>query len=365
VLDPVVTKLERLRVHRWAGVSLVYATFLVLLAVIIIALAPPIYREAVKLPGYVARLSRRMGLVSTEAEAEQAALEALGETFGLPQDADQPESTEALPSEQPEVPPPVEPEPAEAGEPGADRWLDAAGNLVRQNLDRIAVKVLASFKAAVVKIAGSVGQVVGAATQVVLVFVYTFFFLLGLHPGIERIKHYLPGRYRDRIIEVARKLDRAYAGFFRGRLIVCLCSGILTSAGLWICGIPFWLLIGMTVGVLGVIPFIGVMVGLVPAVLLAVLIGGWKTVIGVLVVFAVVQCVEPLLTPIVLSRGVRLHPLTILIGLLVGAELFGLFGAVISVPLASTAKILSEEFLLPPLRELAEEEPVPPAGTSG
>ena len=49
--------------------------------------------------------------------------------------------------------------------------------------------------------------------------------------------------------------------------------------------------------------------------------------------------------------------MTILIGVLVGGRLFGLFGAVISVPLVSTVKILSEEFLLPPLRELAEDEP--------
>jgi len=227
----------------------------------------------------------------------------------------------------------------------------------RPHLDKIAVKALSFFRTAVERVAASIGEVIGTLVQVVLVFIYTFFFLLGLHPFYGRVRAYLPGRYRDEIVRIVGRLDSAYSNFFRGRVIVALCSGVLTSVGLWIVGIPFWLLIGMTVGVLGIIPFVGVLLGLIPAVILGFLTGGWGTVIGVLIVFALVQLIEPILTPLVLSHGLKLHPVTILIGLLVGGKLFGMFGAVISVPLVSTAKILSEEFLLPPLRELAEEEP--------
>jgi len=365
VLDPVVLMLERLRIRRMVGVCLVYVAFLGVIVLIIATLVPGIYREIIKLPGYVEQVSQSIGLVQTKpAVEEQAELEALAEALGIPTEeqapAAEPGEEPAAAPEEPVAPAASPPQDEPADE--AEGWLDTAQEMARQNLDKIAVKVLAFFKAAIVQIAGSVGQIVGAVTQIVLVFIYTFFFLLGLHPGMAKINGYLPGRYRDQILKVTGKLDQAYSNFFRGRSIICLCSGVLTSAGLWMCSIPFWLLIGMTVGVLGIIPFVGVMVGLIPALLLGVLIGGWKTMIGVLVVFAVVQSIEPLLTPLVLSRGVKLHPVTILIGLLVGAELFGVFGAVIAVPLASTAKILAEEFLLPPLRELADEEPAPPHG---
>ncbi len=362
VLDPVVLALERLKLPRAVGVTLVYVALLAVLVLIGATLGPAIYRQAAKLPGYVEQASRKLGLVEM-VEGEQDKAEP--ETPSSPE-SEQPEAPAAAEAPEPASSPPdvsLEEPVADTQEPDSEEGLLAtAREIVNQNLDKIAVKALAVFRAVVTQIAGSVGRIIGTATQIVLVFIYTFFFLLSLHPGLQKAKEYLPGRYRQRILDIVGKLDRAYSNFFRGRLIICLCSGALTSVGLWICGIPFWLLIGMTVGILGVIPFVGVMVGLIPALLLAVLMGGWNTVIGVLVVFAVVQAIEPLLTPIILSRGMKLHPLTILIGLLVGAELFGMFGAVIAVPLTSTAKILGREFLLPPLKELAEEEPKPASG---
>jgi len=335
VLDPVVLFLERMRMPRWLGVTVVYVCFLAVIGLVLVTVIPPVYGEARKLPGYVERVADSLGLsyLLHEGEAEPAVA------------AEEP-AAPAPPAEQ--VAPP---------EAGAGDLLETIQTAARQNMDKIALKALAIFKTGVQHASTSIGQIVGTLTQVLLVFIYTFFFLLGLHPFYGKVKEHLPGRYRDEILRVVGRLDRSYAAFFRGRIIVCICSGVLTSVGLWICGVPFWLLIGMTVGILGIIPFIGVMVGLIPAVLLALLTGGWQTMIGVLIVFAVVQAIEPLLTPLVLSKGVQLHPVTILIGLLVGGRIFGLFGAVISVPLASTVKILSEEFLLPPVRELAKEEP--------
>jgi len=334
VLDPVVVLLERAGVRRWAGVALVYALFLVVIGLVLVAVIPPVYGQVSKLPGYVEQVAERLGLARLVREEE-------------PPEAEPP----ALGAE-PEV------EEMPEGAPPTGDILETIKTAARQNMGKIAVRALAVFRSGVQRATASIGRILSALTQVALVFIYTFFFLLGLHPFYEKVRGHLPGRYREEIVRVVGRLDRSYAAFFRGRIIVCLCSGVLTSVGLWICGIPFWLLIGMTVGVLGIIPFIGVLIGLIPAVLLALLTGGWQTTLGVLVVFAAVQAIEPVLTPLILSRGLQLHPVTILIGLLVGGRVFGLFGAVIAVPLASTAKILGEEFLLPPLRELAEEQPV-------
>ena len=193
--------------------------------------------------------------------------------------------------------------------------------------------------------------------QVILVLVFTFFFLLGLHPFYERVKRYLPGRHRKEILRAFKRLDEAYSSFYRGRLIIAASVGVLVTLGLWRTGMPFWLLIGMTVGVLSIVPIVGILVGLVLAVIVAAIAAGWPLVIGVLAVFVAVQVVEQVLTPLVLSHEVKLHPVTIVIGLMIGAEAFGVFGAIISVPLVSTAKVLYEEFLFPTLKELADEPP--------
>jgi predicted PurR-regulated permease PerM len=116
-------------------------------------------------------------------------------------------------------------------------------------------------------------------------------------------------------------------------------------------------LIGMAAGFLGVVPYIGVFLAFAPAVVLGYLTGGVGGVVGVAIVFALAQVLEAILIPLVLSKGMSLHPVSILVALLVGAELFGVFGMIISVPLAATVKILMQEFVLPPLKALADEEP--------
>lgn len=325
VLDPIVLRLEKLRLPRWGAVTLVYVCFLLVLAGALLAIVPPVVKQAKKLPGYVETVSKRLHQAQTDAGAGGAS------------GADSPAP--------------------ETDEPADMDLTDRLKKSLQENIDKAMAKIPGILQSIGEGLVEKTKEVVGIVVQVVLVFVYTFFFLLGLHPFYGRVRRHLPGHYREDILRVTKRLDQSYSNFFRGRLTICVTSGVLTSVGLLIVGIPFWLLIGMTVGVLGIIPFVGVMLGLIPALTMGFLIGGWQMALGVAIVFAVVQSLEPLLTPIVLSRGMRLHPVTILIGLLVGGRLFGLFGAVISVPLVSTVKILSEEFLLPPLRELAEEEP--------
>ncbi len=76
--------------------------------------------------------------------------------------------------------------------------------------------------------------------------------------------------------------------------------------------------------------------------------------IGVLVTFSLVQwVVEPVAGTLILSRQVKMHPVTIILSLLIGGYLFGVFGVILSIPLAAIVRILSEEFVLPPLRDLA------------
>ncbi len=356
VMDPVVMLLERLRMRRWVAVTIVYVALLGVLALVLVTVVPPLYRQASKLPAFVDHLAGQLKLPAPEEGGPP-----------LP-DAAQPEATK--PADQPAEPAPAaagaQPAPATdqaaptSGE-GADQelpsnLLQTALAAVRPHMDQIAVSALKFFRTAVQRVLASIGDVIGTIVQVVLVFVYTFFFLLGLHPFYHRVNTYLPGRHRAEIVRVLKRLDSAYSSFFRGRLILALTSGVLTSIGLTILDLPFSLLIGMGVGVLGIIPVVGVLIGLIPALLLAALTGGWGSVIGVLVVFAIVQMCDPILTPLVLSHGVKLHPVTILIGLLIGGKVFGMFGAVISIPLVSTVKILSEEFLLPPLKELAQEK---------
>jgi len=199
----------------------------------------------------------------------------------------------------------------------------------------------------------------GLAVGVVLTAVYLFFFLMNFDRMVEAVRRWLPGRHRARIERVAGEIDRTVSAFLRGRILVCLAVGATTALGLALLGIPYWYLIGVVTGLAGVVPFLPIFVGLIPAVLVA-----WfdshsgLAVFGTVGVFVIVQGLEGwVLTPLVQGRAVGLHPVTLTVALVLGYEMLGLFGLILAVPLAATVKILAKEFVLPEVRELADEEP--------
>jgi predicted PurR-regulated permease PerM len=189
---------------------------------------------------------------------------------------------------------------------------------------------------------------------------YVFFFLLEIDPMIAAIRRHLPGRFRPVIERIFRKIDKTLSAFFRGRLTVCLIKGGLTAVGLLVMGVPFWLPIGLAAGFLGLIPYVGIFLAIVPALFLS-----WfeyqsmGRLGGTAAVFAAMEGLEGfVLIPLFLGKEIGLHPLTIIVTLLIFGKLFGFLGVLLSVPLAAITKILGQEFVMPLIREFAEEKPI-------
>jgi len=218
---------------------------------------------------------------------------------------------------------------------------------------------LATLKQAGAGLASFLWNLQGFAFGVGLTAFYLFFFLMNFDRVVAAVDRRLPGKYRARIEDVVKKIDAAISAFLRGRIVVCLAVGVLTGVGLAIVGVPYWYLIGVATGVAGVVPYLPIFVGLVPAMLVAWFDAGsvWA-VGGAAIVFVIVQTLEGwVLTPLIQGRAVGLHPVTLMVALLAGYQVFGVFGLIASVPLASTVKILAKEFVLPQVEDLAHEEP--------
>jgi predicted PurR-regulated permease PerM len=188
---------------------------------------------------------------------------------------------------------------------------------------------------------------------------YVFFFLRGWEDLKRRATGLLPGRSRDRIVRIVYKIDRAMAGFFRGRLIVCSLCSLITWIGLWIIGVPYAFLFGLLIGTATVIPFLG-LVFLVPAVLVVYLSPGGTVadVTWTVVLYGCVQILQGfILDPIVMGKEAQLHPVALVLAFLICGEILGVIGVIMAVPIASVAKILIGEFVMPSVEALAAEEP--------
>jgi predicted PurR-regulated permease PerM len=198
-------------------------------------------------------------------------------------------------------------------------------------------------------ILGQVGTFAKTGMQVLAVFVLgpvlAFYILMDL-PSIRlRARNLLPEKMRSELVHVANQVGRVVSGFVRGQLLVALIVGLLSSLGLRLLGVPFWLVIGMTAGLLNIIPFVGPLAGGALAGIVSLLFNDVATAIWSVLMFAAVQQFDNhVISPNILRRRVQLHPVFILLALLLGASLGGFFGILIAVPVAAVVKVVAGHF---------------------
>jgi predicted PurR-regulated permease PerM len=204
-------------------------------------------------------------------------------------------------------------------------------------------------------------------SALVLIPMFSFFFLLHYDELLRTIRDHLPAAYRDTIVSTVRLIDEKTAEFFRGRIVVCAIVGILTGIGWLIVGAPYSLPFALLVGVLNLVPFLSIIA--LPPVLVLTCVHNlqagtnwlWPVTL-VLIVYMGVQAIESfILHPYFSARSSGLHPVTTIVALLVGGQLAGLLGMLLSIPAASTLKSLGTLYVLPELKRLARGDDEPPA----
>ena len=184
-------------------------------------------------------------------------------------------------------------------------------------------------------------QVFHLILVLILAPIFAFYLLVDL-PHLRRVAEGLvPESVREEVMVVARRVNAAVGGFFRGQLMVAFIVGLLASTGLALIRLPFWLLIGMVAGVFNMIPLVGPYFGAVPALVIALTTREPITAVWVVAVMVGVQQVDNhFISPLVMHRAVKLHPVLVTLALLLGGTLAGFFGLLIAVPTAAVAKIV-------------------------
>ncbi len=148
-----------------------------------------------------------------------------------------------------------------------------------------------------------------------------------------------PGR-RHRIRKVAADCSKACTGYMAGALLICVIAGSTTFLFLTIAGVPFSGVLGLWVGFAALIPLIGATLGAIPTVLVAFLHSTPAGIAALIFYIAYQQVENNFLQPTIMSRTVNLNPLAVLTAVLVGVELFGLLGALLSIPVAGMLQVI-------------------------
>ncbi len=193
---------------------------------------------------------------------------------------------------------------------------------------------------------------------------FYFFFFSASYPAVANFgRSLIPESNRPRTLELLSKMDRVVAGFVRGRIVIALIMGAMLAIGWWICDVPYSIMLGFVVGVFCAVPYLGtvgipVAVGLLffnqlglPAEERTIWLGWWGVILWPTVVFGIVQVIDGyVLTPMIAGKATNLDPVTILVAVLAGGSIMGVYGMLLAIPVAACIQILCTDLLLPNVR---------------
>ena len=296
LLDPIVNRLTKLRLPRWAAALVILAVFVLFVGMAAALILPAVYREmaqlAQALPGYAEKVWQMLAPYTAWAQ------EKLGNT-------------------------------------------DVEG--IKQTLQSQIGKMFAMGGNVLAGIATGGQAVAGFLTTLVLTPVVAYYMMKEWPQIKDWFDSLLPRKHRDSIHYLLAQADRKIAGFVRGQITVAFLLAVIYAVALSLAGLNYGFLIGFMAGALSIIPMVGSAVGLVVAVAVAWFQAGSLTYVAIIAaIFLVGQFIEGnFLTPKFLGDSVGLHPLWIMFALLAGGAMYGIVGMLLAVPVVAVVGVLA------------------------
>ncbi len=215
-----------------------------------------------------------------------------------------------------------------------------------------------------------VGMLVTVGLLTFLIPFYFFFFSVS-YPTVQQFaQNLIPDTHRNQSLELLGQMDNAVAGFVRGRLVISVIVGTVMAIGWLICGVPYSIVLGIIVGVFNLVPYLSgiglpIAVGLLAFEQLA--LGpesrmSWIWILlGPSIVFLIAQLLDGyVLTPLIAGRATNLDPVTILVAVLAGGSIGGVYGMLLAIPVMACLKILVREVVFPKVKKWTRGEAADP-----
>ncbi len=382
LLEPAVARVASWGTSRQRAVFAVFALLFLLLAGVLLWIVPALSTQTANLARKVPRYTEQVKTLVVDFSHNihvKYGIKLLPEITPLPDgttpEATTPAATEPVnappkapaPSAPPATPrtgvarifPEVErPDTVVAADPATEYDLQQfiTGDWVRTTLPAV---IRNTWRFVSSSVGGFLG-VFGFLLSMVIVPIYLYYFLIESTNIAKSWGDYLPLRastFKDEVIAALEEINGYLIAFFRGQLVVSLINGTATGLLLVIVGLDFGLLIGLLLCLLGLIPYLGIILCWIPAVIIASVQGGagtwvpgdpwWVFPLVVTAIFTIVQQIDGLwITPKIVGESVGLHPMTVICSVFVWSLLMGgLLGAILAVPMTATLKVLLRRYI--------------------
>lgn len=233
-------------------------------------------------------------------------------------------------------------------------WLSEKFNLVPMEIDteQMSAAIMEyiqtnysadSIQAMLLKVAQSGLNFIQIGGTIVLIPIIAFYFLLDWERMLENMRRLIPRKYEKSTLTIVGECHEVLGAFVKGQFLVMFLLGVVYAVGLQLVGIEVGIIIGMIAGLASIIPYLGFAVGIISAIVACLFQFGldWVHLALVLVVFMVGQAIEGyILQPFLLGDKIGLSPVAVVFAVLAGAQLAGLLGMLIALPVAAIIVVL-------------------------
>ena len=187
-------------------------------------------------------------------------------------------------------------------------------------------------------------NIFGSLITFVSVLVIVFYLLLEVEAIKKIIQSVTPNKFQTYTTQLFVQAQNKINFWLKGQIILCLIIGILTYIGLLILGVKYALLLALIAGVFEIIPYLGPILGAIPAVFLAFTQNPFTAFLVILLYLIIQQLENSILVPKIMSKTIGLNPIIILIVFLIGGKLYGLIGALLAIPIATALSVLIKDY---------------------
>lgn len=187
---------------------------------------------------------------------------------------------------------------------------------------------------------GTIRGFFGGLISFLIVLVLTFYMVVEEDSLRRSLKSIVPSAYHSYLTGLFGRVQDKMGLWLRGEIILMVVVGLFSYVGLLILDVDYALILGILAGFAELIPYAGPVIAAIPAVILAFTQAPIKALFVIVLYFAIQQLENHLLVPKVMQRAVGLNPIISIVSLLVGAQLFGVLGAILAIPVATALSVV-------------------------
>ena len=295
LLNPAVTALQKKNVKRGLGSVFVFIMFLLIVFVIIKVMIPMLYSQVNEFIDIVPSLFLQLGNF-------------IHETF------------------------------SKLGSTGFD--FSGVEDKLYESIENFGASMTTSLPGYIIN---GVSSVISSVWSVLLGLVVGFYLLIDFD-GMKKVFGIVPKKYKSSFMSVAKELDSTCKDFVQGTLLISFIVFLITSIGFKIVGLPSPMLFGLICGVTNIIPYIGPWIGGAIVAIVGFTVSPLVGILCIAIAFISQQIDGIILQPLIMGKTMKLHPVTIMIGLLVFGYFFGIIGMIVATPLIACLKIIIFHF---------------------